>query len=253
MAIGRYEPDTARWVIDQIKSMMSRQYYSPAELLAGLGSDANQRSIHVKNTDAADAPGYACMQVVGIQNPYSSTVVDRTYLEVEKPSDQYGRGGWYVFNGPEEIAADDYGVAYGGPSVKVLGFSGSFGDRCLPIIDDWSITKDPTGWMHFAGSDDTATDLNRVLVSPILSSVAIFETPSGGIPAASSDLGKATCDLYSLDLDGSNDASYVAADDEDDTQIEHTVYNMALESVAGSAKIQAVLVDGLWIANWEEC
>lgn len=257
MQIGRFEPDTARWVVDRLKWLLSQQSYSQGEVLAAMTASANQRAIHVRNTDTEDAPGYACMQVVGIANPPSEQV-DRTYLEVQQPSDQYGRDGWYVFNGPEIIAADDYGVAYAGPHAKVSGYAGSFGERCLPIPFDWAVTRDPTGWMHFAGSDDTPTatdtDLIRVFCSPITSIVAVFETPVGGIPAISGGtLGKATCDLYELSVDGSGNATYSAATDEDSTQITHTVRNMSSETVFGSIKIQATLIDGLWIANWEDC
>lgn len=251
--IGRYRPDTARWVIDQIKLMKSRQFYSPAELLAALGAPANQNAIHVQNTELSAAPAYACMQVKGIRNPDSGSV-DRTYLQVEQPSDQYGRDGWYVFNGPEKIPVDGYGVAYAGPHAKVLGFSGSFGDRCLPLTGTWYVTKDPTGWMHFGGSDDVSEDVIRVLCSPIMSTTAIFEPPGGGIPALSaSTMGKATCDLKQISVDGSGNASTAAATDENSSQITHTVHNMATTAVAGSADIQAVLIGGVWIANWEQC
>ena len=252
MQIGRYEPDTARWVVDRLKWLLSQQTFSPNELLAALGGVANQRVVHVRNTDAADADPYACMQVVGIENPASGSV-DRTYLQVQKPTDQYGRDGWYLFNGPEEIPADGYGVAYEGPHARVYGISASVGDRCLPQVNDWQVTKDPTGWMHYCGADDVADDVSRVLCNPIMSIVAFFETPVGGIDAASTSYGKATCDLKKPSLDGSNDLTLAAALDETSTQITHTVYNQSSDAVGASQIIQAVLIDGLWIANYEDC
>lgn len=251
--IGRYDPTTAKWVVDSIKLLLSKNYAAPGEMLASMRASANQNAIHVRNTDTEDAPGYACMQVIGIENP-SGGAIDRTYLQVTQPTDQYGRDGWYVFNGPEVIAASGYGVAYAGGHGKVYGFAGSFGDRCLPQVDSWQVTKDPTGWMVFAGSDEVATNTYRVFSSPIMSSAAWFQTPVGGIPAfAASTFGKATCDLYSGSLDGSNDLTFTAATDEDSSQITHTVYNQSVDPVGAAEKIQAVLIDGLWIANYEDC
>lgn len=81
-----------------------------------------------------------------------------------------------------------------------------------------------------------------------------FETPSGGIPAMSGGtFGKATCDAYQMVLDASRDATYEALNDSTDTQISQAVYNQASEAVAGSVKIQATRLTGLWVANWEPC
>ena len=251
--IGRYDPATAKWVVDSIKMLQSKVFASQGEMLAAMRAASNQRTLHVRNTDTVDAPGYACMQVIGFQNPASGSR-DRSYLQCKRPTDQYGRDGWYVFAGPEGVAADGYGVAYRSDSVLVAGYTASFGDRLLPTVGAWTATKDPTGWMIFGGNDDVDTDVCRVFCTSIMSGAAWFETPGGGIPAfASGTFGKATCNLLYGSLDGSNDLSHIAATDEDDTQITHTVYNQSVDPVGASEPIQAVLIDGLWIANYEDC
>ena len=83
---------------------------------------------------------------------------------------------------------------------------------------------------------------------------AWFETPSGGIPAASGGTdGKATCDLLVTSIDGSGDATRSGSLDETSTQITHTVYNAGAAAVAGSIETQCLLIDGVWVANWEDC
>jgi len=81
----------------------------------------------------------------------------------------------------------------------------------------------------------------------------IFLTPSGGIPARSgTTLGKATCTLYYLSFDGT-DATLAAALDAESSGITATVFNMGLEAVNGSSYTQAVAINGLYVANWEDC
>ena len=82
-----------------------------------------------------------------------------------------------------------------------------------------------------------------------------FQTPSGGIPAMSGGtFGEATCDVYQLAKDSTTgDVTYEALLDAEGNQISQVVYNQASESVAGSEKIQATRMTGLWVANYEEC
>ena len=66
--------------------------------------------------------------------------------------------------------------------------------------------------------------------------------------------GEATCDVYQLAKDSTTgDVTYEALLDAEGNQISQVVYNQASESVAGSEKIQATRMTGLWVANYEEC
>jgi len=254
MAIGRYDPDTARWVVDRIKWLLSQQYVAPGELLAALGSTADQNAIAVRNVDISNADAYACMQVTGVENPSASeTVKDYTYLTVTQPTDQYGRDGFYVFNGPEPIAANGYGIAYDSPQILAIAAgSGSVGDRYLPQTSSWELDKDVSGPYVLAGSDDVASNTYRFFRDPIVT--AWFTTPGGGIPAASSGTwGKATCTLRTKSVDGSGNVSLANAQDCASTSITHTVHNPSETAVGAGVDIEATLTEGLWEANWEDC
>lgn len=254
MEIGRYSPTTAKWVIASIKQMQKRMAafatIKQVRAIAGVSHDHN--AIHVENTDAEDAPPYACMQVVGRRNPPSDRR-DYLYLQVQRPTDQYGVDGWYVFNGPETIAADGFGVAYAQEHARVYGVTGSVGDRLLPKIDSWQLTKDPTGWMVLIGSDDVYDDTYRILNCP-MTGRAWFKTPGGGIDAATGGTsGKAECDLMIAALDGSGDSALTYATDENAAQITHYVHNRSAGAVGGTVEIQAFLINGIWFSNWEDC
>ena len=80
----------------------------------------------------------------------------------------------------------------------------------------------------------------------------LLKTPSGGIPGRSgTTLGKAVCELYHLELSGSD--AVLTQDLDGGSAIEYTVHNMATGAVAGSVYVQAARINGFLVVNWEEC
>jgi len=72
----------------------------------------------------------------------------------------------------------------------------------------------------------------------------IIMTPSGGIPARSgTTVGKADCEIYSID----GDDKLVA------TGVSVSVVNIAAEAVQGSVYGQAKRAGGRWVIDYEEC
>jgi hypothetical protein len=71
----------------------------------------------------------------------------------------------------------------------------------------------------------------------------VFQTPSGGITARSgTTLGTGNCTHFRITggvLETSGDT--------------HVVRNIGTESIPGGIYIQAVRIEGIWVANWEQC
>lgn len=81
----------------------------------------------------------------------------------------------------------------------------------------------------------------------------LFQTPSGGIPAIDgTTLGKADCTLYKLSFDGS-DATIGPWNDNAGLALTRTVYNMGSAAVEENVYIQVARINGLYVANWEDC
>lgn len=150
----------------------------------------NQRMVYVRNDQAEAAPPYACMQVTG-----TVEVGGQNYLIVEKPADADGTAGWYVFNGPSEIAQDDFGIAFDGPLCRMLtdGTTITAGGVWGPVAASWELA--PNGSLFVAaGEDDIATDVMKG-----------FFKGGGGASLFKATMkeawtaGVAECDIYSID------------------------------------------------------
>jgi hypothetical protein len=99
----------------------------------------------------------------------------------------------------------------------------------------------------------TAAKLNRIVDAlpglgtpsrPGRQFAALFLTPSGGIPGRSgSTLGAANCQRVTKE-----GLTLATA-----TSQTERVCNLSTEDVGGSVYVQALWIDGDWIANWEEC
>lgn len=112
----------------------------------------------------------------------------------------------------------------------------------------------PTDERTYGFSKDDATELVNKIGSSESSSgetkhrgsaqIQIFFTPPDGIPERSgTTLGQASCTRVRLSgftlstLSGQTNA----------------VGNLSTEAVGGSKYIQAVKINGTWVANWEQC
>jgi len=111
-------------------------------------------------------------------------------------------------------------------------------------IDDntYGFSKEDAGeLLNSIGSSDAESGPSRGRVSP---QIQIFLTPTGGIPARSgSTLGQANCTKVRID-------AFVLTTLTGQT---NAVGNMATEDVGEDVYIQAVKINGQWVANWEEC
>ena len=209
-----------------------------------------------RNDSGETIPPFGCVQITG-------TVVDlnRTLYIVDKPADEWGLAGPYFFNGPREVEADDYGN--GSPDLDARAITKhtnvTVGSRMRPEKDTWKLYDSAGGLFQCCGEDDVGEsvgDGNETIVRVQRAwpeFIRWFQSPSGGIPVRSgNDLGNAVCDAH--ELTGSSTATLGAMTDSDGGTVTDTVHNAAAnEAVGNSIYIQAVLIEGRWVANWEEC
>lgn len=236
-------PADARFVLDFCRRLSA----------SGVGStrgggqselrDPAHPAIYFRNDSGAEVPAYACMEITG-----TAEVNSRTYFTIDQPSSD--DGGPYLFNLHRTVASGGYGVGSAGPDIRAVGVSTSeaIGTRFNATASAWTIQAHPIGPFIKIGNDQVVASSTLRMVYRDDAQIALFQTPGGGIPAfASGTLGKATCTLYEFSVDGSGNASYAS------TSFTRTVHNMSVDPVGATEKIQAVLIDGLWIANYEDC
>lgn len=82
--------------------------------------------------------------------------------------------------------------------------------------------------------------------------IKVFLTKTGGIGAASGGVsGVALCELQKFPATGPH--LPIPSLDADSNQIELNVYNRSYTAIPESKEIHATLIDGKWVANWEDC
>jgi hypothetical protein len=116
--------------------------------------------IYVRNDSGEEIPPFACLQTTGTVD-----IGGQNYVTVDKPIDDTGDAGWYLFNGIAPIPATGtniYGIAYDGPLVRMLtdGSAIVCGEKWQPDVGQWAII--PGGEMFTAvGADDIEPDVMR--------------------------------------------------------------------------------------------
>lgn len=154
MEINTFSPETQRYILEQVRLV--------PQLLAKISmlerTLANSTPFLVHNDSGEEIPAYACMQVTGTEE-----IGNQNYLVVNKPADDTGEAGWFVFNGPRAIAADEEGVIQKGPVYRGFKNSGTpaAGEIWGPTSGQWYLSTDGSLFRVF-GADDVADDVFRV-------------------------------------------------------------------------------------------
>lgn len=249
---GLFTPEDARMVLDAARFVRDNGFALRAMLKRDpLGMpDPAFPPIKFRNDSGEACPAYACMEVTG-----TATVGDRTVFTITKPTTDWGKA--WLFNLHREVADGEYGIADSGVELFALtdASSASAGTRFSPQNGAWSLKENVAGPLVNCGSEDTiGSGAARFLVQPTGAIVKVFVAPSGGIPAASGGTyGNAVCTMRRLVADGIGNVSATNETDASASAVTQTVHNMGGEAVQPDATIQAVYIDGKWIANWEEC
>jgi len=127
--------------------------------------------IYIRNDCDVEIPAFGCVQTTGTVD-YGG----QNYVTVDKPVDNNGTAGKYLFNSRAPIAVGEYGIAYAGPLVRVLtdGSSVVCGDQWQPVVNSFLLS---VGGAVFTavGEDDIATDCMRAFVNAGGSSITRIE------------------------------------------------------------------------------
>jgi hypothetical protein len=183
--IGAYKKETAQLILDTVKYLREsgfiierpgrgQQKFRPADA-----------PTYVRNDTGETIPPFACLQVTG-----TVEAGGQNYITVDKPVDDTGEAGKYLFNGIAPIEIGGYGIAHDGPVVRMLteGTTVTCGDMWQPDIGEFAVI--PGGSMFSAvGEDDIETDVMRAFIlggGGGSGSKIFFEVDSAAIAGTSS-------------------------------------------------------------------
>ena len=159
MELGVFKKDTAQIILAVVRYLKESGYVidRPGRKPQFIPPDA---PIYVRNDSGEVIPAFACLQVTGAVDAGG-----QNYITVEKPVDDTGAAGRYLFNGIAPIEVDGYGIADDGPLVRMLtdGTAVTAGDYWQPDIGEWAVI--PGGSMFSAvGDDDIETNIMRAFI-----------------------------------------------------------------------------------------
>lgn len=235
---GFLSPENARLVLEAARVLRNSGWTLPGQVPTP-PRDV-QTNLIAHNDSGSTIPAWACMQVTGTED-----LGPITMLVVDQPADTDGTAGGFVFNGPNEIEADQDGAIQRGNIVRAYKNAGtvSGGQKWRPTVNQWYLTQDDAGQFTACGDDQVDDDVFKIFSSTESPGGRVFVTPSGGIAARSgATLGSATCTHYTVT--GGTRAS---------TSDTVTVYNDFTTAIGGSTDIVAIRVDGIWLAIAEDC
>lgn len=138
--------------------------------------------LYFRNDSGEEVPPFACMQCTGTVE-YGG----QNYITIDKPVDDSGDAGGYLFNGIAPVEIGGYGLAHDGPLVRMLtnGATVTCGEGWKPDIGEWAVI--PDGSLFSAvGGDDIATNVMRAFYLPDAGGGATIEYTISSVATASS-------------------------------------------------------------------
>lgn len=194
------------------------------------------------NKGAAAVPPFGVVQITGNE---------MGQLKGERPADSYGRSGWYIVNGPTEVAVNAYGVGFRG-ICPVMCDATTYvkGDRLRAVASSYEASKHPCGNFLVIGDYALRSQTDIFLCCDVGFPQTIdFVAPGGGIAAATGTttltMGSASCDIW----DDAGTTGQIS-----DSTFNETIYNKFAEAVPAAARGHASLDNaGLWRAITWSC
>lgn len=180
---GFKNPDDVR----QLKRLIAKRGGGPR----GINYRDPGDGIVFYNDSGETVPARAPMLITG-----ATTVDTKPILTITKPDDSDGQ---YVFNGPLEVAAGDYGECFVGPLV-IAAKSGTATAGLGFGVDEWELTSTGAPWLNAVACGAIDADTGLFMIYPDM--VGLFKSPGGGIAAASAadTPGSATCVRYNSEV-----------------------------------------------------
>lgn len=171
-----FDRDDAQLLLDLAREIRQSGFMKRLREMLGGAPHLPETPIYVQNVGAEIVPPHGCMQCINTLRQD-----DRTYIQVRKPLDDRGLNGWYLFNGPEAIgitAQTRFGVGYDGPHVRTLGATDRpAGTRFRPIVNEWHVREDPSGFLVHIGRDNYRTspdNINRSFIGSTAQEATMF-------------------------------------------------------------------------------
>lgn len=185
-----FAPDTARLILDVVKYLQATGFVLRAGMQYSSAPTYTPGPILIRNENSESIPAFACVQTTGTVE-YASN----NYVLVDKPVDDSGTAGGYLFNGPSVVEED--GLAFAGPFVRALideTSTPTSGLKYAPTVGEWYLTEDDGGLFTAAGADDIEEDVARIFVggssSSMLGVCRLKQSWNNGV---------ASSDIYVLD------------------------------------------------------
>jgi len=182
--------------------------------------------INFINKGSTTIEPYGCLQMIGTEE-----IGGRNYLRVTKPI-EYSASvvGPFLFNGPREVLASEFGTAQSGPiyRAKSDGNSYTVGTRIGPIASSYNVGK---GCLYtYLGDDDIEDDCIRLIAceTPLLAIAG-----AAGIAANSS---------------GTVTAKQPASGNWTSGSVTYTAWAPTSTPIAANATVMLFPVDAKWVA-----
>jgi len=159
-SIGAYTPETARLILATVRYLRESGFVIERPGRGEQKFRPADAPIYIRNDTGETIPPFACLQVTGAVDTGG-----QNYITVDKPVDQTGVAGKYLFNGIAPVEVDGYGLAHDGPLVRMLtdGSTVTCGDSWQPDVGEFSVI--PGGSMFSAvGEDDIETNIMRAFI-----------------------------------------------------------------------------------------
>lgn len=183
--------------------------------------------IYFRNDSGHTIPPYGCIQAYGTYDEDGG----QNYLKVKRPFQWTDAVvGPFLFNGPREVANNEFGIAQSGPVFRAISDGGTYtaGTRLNPTAGVFTLSKGPL--FSYIGPDDVEEDCIKVIAceTPILAKAG-----AGGIAANSS---------------GTVTHRIPSATTWSDGTITYTAWAPTATAVSANAQLMLFPVDAKWVA-----
>lgn len=160
MTLGAFKKETAETILALVRYLKESGFVITQP---GRGQQfiPPQAPIYVRNDSGEEIPPFACLQTTGTVDAGG-----QNYVKVNKPVDETGTAGKYLFNGIAPIEIGGYGIGHDGPLVRMLtdGTAVTCGASWQPTVAAWSV-KPGGSLFTAAGADDIDTNVMRGFVN----------------------------------------------------------------------------------------
>lgn len=186
--IAGFSKENAKIILDVVRYLRSSGFIMQPPARYGQFY-AVTSPIYFRNDSGEVVPPFACLQSIG-----TAEAENQNYILVDKPADNTGAAGPFIFNGLQEVEIGGYGIAHDGPMVRMLtdGAAMTAGDKARPVVNQWYVELGGD-LFTIIGDDDIETDVVRGMTGGGGSSVFAFK--------ASSTVGttSGTASIYAVD------------------------------------------------------